>query len=286
MENSLADPMVSVVIPTIKYDDYTEAALMSIVSQNYQNWEIVLVLDGASIADVPGWVLEDTRVKIVEHPERLGTPTSLNDGVAVSSGEFIARLDSDDIAHPDRLAYQIRFLQEDEAICCIGTGGYLIDSNSVCIGMMQSHPMNLDIRRELLRKNMLVHSSVMYRKKIFEAVGGYNPVMIRMQDYDLFLRMAHKAPIAYSNESLCAYRTHPGQHSRKTSPFRRYTLEIVKQRNSLRSALKAPRATQYLDNIKWYGAQLLRYTGIRKPGYILNSGLQSGSQVDLGWIKE
>lgn len=281
--DSSEDILVSVVIPTVKYDGHTHQAVLSIFAQHYQKWEIILVLDGGSLSDVPEEIREDRRIRIVEHKEQLGTPTSLNDGVGVAKGEYIARLDADDVAHPDRLRKQIDFLTSHGEVCCIGANAVLINDATEYMGKFSFRRASEDIRLDLLRTNQLIHSSVMYRKNVFEQIGGYRTQMIRMQDYDLFLRFAAVAPIAYSNEVLCAYRVHPGQHSRKTSPFRKYTFEILRQRMILSSSLGTSKIKQFLGNAQWYIAQILRFSGARKPGYLAQSAA-ADSIDNLDWL--
>lgn len=276
-------PLVSVIISTIKFDEMTSYAINSIHEQTYDNWELILVLDGADINEVPLHVIENPKIHIVEHEIRLGTPVSLNDGIDASKGDLIARLDADDLAHPDRLQYQVDFMQSNLPVGCLGTGGYLIDINNNVVGQMNQHEVSLDIRSEFLTSNALVHSSVMYRRDLFNEVGGYNPIMTRMQDYDLFLRMAQVSNLAITNELLCAYRTHPGQHSRKTSPFKRYTFEILKQRTLLSKVLHSSYFGQSWKNLKWYAAQVLRFSGVRKPGYL---NVNDVPENELLWIEQ
>lgn len=283
MEMLDKNPLVSVVIPTIRYDHYTEKAILSIYAQSYKNWEIILVLDGASRANVPSWVLESSKIRLIEQKERMGTPFSLNNGVEKADGEYIARLDADDIAHPERLRTQVDLLQKHNEICCIGAASYLINEEGKYLGALVSTVASLDIRSVLLVKNTMIHSSVMYRKKLFMQIGGYNSKMRRSQDYDLFLRMAQHAPLAYTEQILCAYRIHEGQHSRKTSPFANYTFELLKQRNALAKSQRVSLVIQNIRNLAWYTAQVLRYTGLRKVGYLREIKVGERGQ-DFEWI--
>lgn len=279
-----AQPLVSVVIPTIRFDFFTHQAISSIFFQSYENWEVILVLDGALESEVPQYLMEHPKIQVVIHKNRLGTPVSLNDGVAASQGDFIARLDADDIAHPERLQKQVKFLTENAEVGCVGTNGVLVSAKGERIGDLSQRSTHLDIRPLLLTRNILTHSSVMFRRSIFDETGGYNPKMIRMQDYDLFLRMSQTAQIAYLGETLCAYRTHDGQHSKKTSPFKAYTWEILIQRLKLANCLSRSIPLQALKNAQWYAAQVFRHTGIRKPGYLLRATKQARETVKLPWL--
>ncbi|MFP7365031.1 glycosyltransferase family A protein [Corynebacterium callunae] len=277
--------LVSIVIPTIKFDRYTEISIRSILEQTYDNWEIILVLDGAPVSTVPDWVIDDYRIELVIHEFRQGTPKSLNDGVKASHGELVARLDADDIAHPERLAIQVRYMETNPSVVCVGTSTCIIDENGKFVSEFPAPKYEGDIRDLLLINNQLVHSSVMYRKKNFEAINGYSLIMKRAQDYELYLRLARTGQIDFIDATLCAYRVHLGQHSRKTSPFSNYTLEILKQRNHLAKFLSRNRFAQLLRNIIWYFAQIVRYSGLRKPRYIDSGSDVNENKKDSKWLE-
>lgn len=261
-------PLISVVIPTIAYDEYCSQSIKSVCEQNYENWQIVLVLDGAPIKDVPQWVKEHERIKIVEQKIRQGTPTSLNNGIKASDGQLIARLDSDDLAAPSRLSKQEEFLRNHPYIICVATKTKHINEHGKIFGQSADLPTSQDIRQILLVKNPIIHSSVMYRKQVVEQIGGYSLEMTRSQDYELFLRLSKIGAIGYLDESLSSYRIHGGQHSRKTSPFKKYTWIILKRRMELASFLKRSPVRQIFLNFIWYDAQVTRYLGLRKAGFM------------------
>lgn len=268
MSGPRPQPRVSVVVPTISIDGYLEEAIESLLQQEGCVVEVVVVLDGVEPSgDLPRW-LEDGRVRVVRLPTRQGTPRALNHGIGRASGQLIARLDADDIALPGRLRRQVEFLDEHPEVVCVGTDFVLIDPASQVIGASPRVPAGADQARALLLRNQLLHSSVMYRADVVRAVGGYADAMHRMQDYELYLRLALHGGIAVLGEVLTAYRVHPGQHSRNTSPWQPYTRLLLRRRTELALALGVSRASQWARNALWFGAQVARHHGVVRPGYL------------------
>ena len=105
-------PLVSVVLPVYNAEEYISEALKSILNQTYDNLEVVVVNDGStdhSLHVIRS--LADKRVKIISRENR-GLVASLNEGIDAASGDYIARMDADDISHPERISKQIRLLEE------------------------------------------------------------------------------------------------------------------------------------------------------------------------------
>lgn len=257
-------PAVSVVIPTVRLDEHFRAAVRSVLDQEFTDFELVVVLDGvaATDSDIP----EDARISVVQHASRLGTPRSLNDGIAASSAPLIARLDADDIARPDRLALQVgRFAVQAELVA-LGSSARVIDLTGAAIGTIDA-PVGVG-PEALLRRNVFVHSSTMFRREALIAVGGYDERCTRMQDYDLWLRLCTQGDIDNLPEQLVDYRVHPDMHSRATSPFGPSARRVRAARLALASQLGRPRTAQHLENAAWTSAQLVRHLGLRRPRYL------------------
>jgi len=258
---------VSVVVPTIIFDEYLDLALGSLLKQDIEDFEVILVLDGVEPpSESP--LFSSTRVKVVAIPERVGTPRALNAGISAASGEFVARLDADDLAAPSRLRRQREFLEAHPSIGCVGSFVHIIDSGGNAIGVLEGPSEPQEIRTALLTSNPLVHSSLMYRRTVVERVGLYSHEMTRMQDYDLLLRLALSTEIAMLPEVLTSYRVHLGQHSRRSVPWQKYTFRVMSRRMDLARASGSSPVGQLLRNAFWFAGQLLRHFGLVKPGYL------------------
>lgn len=261
-------PLVSVVIPTVIVDDYLQQAVESVLEQRACHLEVIVVMDGADTPyPVPEYLMDD-RVILVEHKFRRGTPVALNSGIAVARGQFIARLDADDLALQGRFTAQVDFLCRNPSVACVGTGAVLIDSQGNDIGKPPTAVMGTIVTSALLARNPLLHSSVMYRAEQVRAIGGYSDVMRRMQDYELYLRIALIGEVATIPEAYAAYRIHSDQFSRNTSPWAQYTRLILRRRLELANHLGAPRILQLGRNAVWFLAQVSRHYGLTRPRYM------------------
>jgi glycosyltransferase involved in cell wall biosynthesis len=257
-------PLVSVVIPTVWLNDHFRQALDSILTQTLGDIEIVVVLDG--IEDVDGVVPCDDRVVVVHHQTRRGTPAALNSGVAAARAPFIARLDADDLAVPDRLEKQLAHFLSRPDLVLLGSGAAVVDSSGVRTGHVDVPVDGIPVA--MLRRNAFVHSSVMIRRAALELVGGYDERCVRMQDYDLWLRLASVGGVANLSDELVSYRVHDGMHSRVTSPFGQPARCVLASRIALARHLGRTVARQHAENALWTAAQVLRHAGLRRPRYL------------------
>jgi glycosyltransferase involved in cell wall biosynthesis len=260
-------PLVSVVIPATRIDEYLRQAVLSVLSQDAVRLEVVLVLDGVADSGSPPWLF-DERIVVIRYAQRRGTPIALNLGIAVSSGQYIGRLDADDVALPGRLAAQAKFLLSNENVVCVGTAAQLIDSAGEVIGVSPAIAASRGTAQELLIRNPLVHSSVMFRAAQLREAGGYDPVMTRMQDYELYLRLAQTGDLACLPRIFTSYRVHDKQSSRNTSPWSRYTRLVLRRRAELAQIMSVSRTRQHLRNAMWFFGQVARHYGLSRARYL------------------
>lgn len=260
------EPLVSVIVPAARVDQYLYDALKSVFTQDYLELEVVLILDGVSPDELP-LPLGGPCLRILSFQRRQGTPVALNAGLLTARGNFIARLDADDLALPGRFTEQVEYLRRHPAVGCVGSEVLLIEEDGSVVGPGNSYAQGDNIGSHLVRRNVLVHSSVMYRSSIVEQLGGYTLSMQRMQDYDLFLRMARISTLAILPMALTAYRVHRGQFSRLTSPWKSYTWNILRERRLLAKHLGISSFGQAFNNMVWHVAQVLRYYNLRRPGF-------------------
>lgn len=263
-------PLVSVVVPAIRVDSYLTDAIESLLAQTLSDIEVVLVLDGIGRRGLPDWSL-DRRVTVLAVKARQGTPTALNLGISAARGRFIARLDADDVAEATRLSTQVEYLEANPSVLCVGSGAMIIDSSGTELGALDAPTGVARVRTGLTRRNVLTHSSVIFRREAFARVGAYDPSCRRMQDYELFLRIAAIGEIDNLPQKLVRYRVHPGQHSRNSSPWASYTRLVLARRRELAKALGLSGARQFFHDAAWWSAQVARHYGIARPGYIRRS---------------
>jgi glycosyltransferase involved in cell wall biosynthesis len=189
--------LVSVVMAVYNGESYVAKAIESILQQTYSNFEFIIVNDGSHA--VVAKLLEemadrDARIRLVVNESNIGLTKSLNRGLKIARGKFIARMDADDWSHPERLAQQIAFLQSNPKVKVVGTDVVIVDDEG-----KERHKValsNFNTMRRIFRRNCLVHGSLMYDRETLQEIGGYDEEFRLAQDYDLSLRIAERFMIA------------------------------------------------------------------------------------------
>jgi glycosyltransferase involved in cell wall biosynthesis len=168
---------------------YLDAAVSSILEQSYRDFEFIIVNDGSNSATcklLQAWADRDRRIRLHDLPANVGLTKALNVSLTLAQGAYLARQDADDISAPLRLAAQLEFLSLHPEVDAVGTNAILIDANGNKIGDMEIDP---DLKG-LSRRNLLVHGSMLFRRHVFDLLGGYDERMLLSQDYELYLRMS------------------------------------------------------------------------------------------------
>ena len=154
----------------------------------------------------------DSRFRVV-HQKNAGLVASLNLGLSLSSGEFVARMDADDVALPQRFKRQVDFLRRRPDIAVVGSSMTLVDADGILIRHLQ-YPAGADVVGAKMREGCtLAHPTVMARRDILRKLGGYRPAFQHAEDYDLWLRLIECHSIDNLSESLLLYRHHGGNVS-------------------------------------------------------------------------
>ncbi len=206
-------PRVSVLMSVRNGERWVGEAVDSILGQTFGDLEFIVVDDGSE--DATGAILEgrkDPRLRVIHQPPS-GLTVSLNRAWRLSGAALLARMDADDVAHPDRLARQATFLDAHPDVGLLGTGCQEISATGEVIGVIVPPEDDAAIRRVLIRKNPFVHSSVMLRREALEVAGGYDESLPVAQDYDLWLRMSRLTRMANLPEALVTRRLTPGRIS-------------------------------------------------------------------------
>lgn len=167
---------------------HLDEAITSILQQACQDIELIIVDDGSRPAtgnQLQEWAGRDHRIRLHRVPTNIGLTKALNVGLNFARGDYVARQDADDISEPCRLTAQLEFLALNPDIDAVGTNAVLIDVGSNKIGDMKIDPE----LQGLSRRNLLVHGSMLFRRQVFDLVGGYDERMKLSQDYELYLRM-------------------------------------------------------------------------------------------------
>lgn len=186
-------PLVSIVIVTYNRAEYIERAVQSILAQSYKNVEIMIV-DDASTDETPRILSKinkrEPRVIILTNKENLNNTKSANKGIRQAEGKYIARLDDDDFwCGLDKLKKQVDFLEKNPEYALVGGGIIRIDKRGKEIIRYLFPEDDMDIRKIILVDNTFAHSTVLYRRDIFEKVGCYDEQFTFLEDRDLWLKI-------------------------------------------------------------------------------------------------
>ena len=213
-----AYPLVSIIMPVKDCGEYLEAAVSSLISQDYPNIEIIIIDDGTqdnSLNDIPN--LNNIRL-IKNHGQ--GIVSALNTGIAMARGEYIARMDGDDVALSHRISTQINYLMENPEIGIAGAQVEIIHSSEVGAGYLRYKDwINALLTPDAIQHAIFVespvpHPTAIFRRDVFKAIGHYHET-VWPEDYDLWLR-AYQAGIRIGKPEgiLFQWRDHSGRLSR------------------------------------------------------------------------
>ena len=223
-------PLVSVLMPCFNAADTLPQALQSLANQTLSDYEIIAVDDGSQdetpriLAD---WATQDPRLTVLSR-RRAGIVDALNAGLVACRASYVARMDADDHAYPERLEKQVEYLQAhpETAVLSCRVVGFPQDGVRqgfrIYIDWLNALLTDEDIRREIFVESPLPHPSVVYRRQAVVEVGGYQDHGWA-EDYDLWLRLyLAGARFAKLPQVLLAWREHPTRLTRTDS---RYSLE-------------------------------------------------------------
>ena len=208
--------LLSVVMAVYNGEKYLKEAIDSILNQSFGDFEFIIVNDGST--DDTQLILEsykDARIRIISQ-QNAGLSKSLNRGIAIATGQFIARIDADDNALPHRLEKQMEVLTKHPNIVLLGSNANIIDKegNYLYTSSLKSsveHPSIFET------SNPFFHSSVVFRKTVFDECGGYNEEVIHhFEDKLLWAKMFAHGQLANLQEALINYRITPHSISNKT----------------------------------------------------------------------
>lgn len=191
MVNKAKVPIVSVVMAAHNEEPCIATAIGSIIDQTFTDWEFIIVDDGSSDATteiIRRFQSCHDRIKLIVNEMNIGLAASLNRGIALSQGKYIARMDADDISYSERLQLQVKFLETHPEIAVVGGNANYVDET---VGFLRKSNMPTtpkEIKRAIAGMNPLIHPSVLCNRDFLQAMGGYDERLCKKQDYDLWLR--------------------------------------------------------------------------------------------------
>jgi glycosyltransferase involved in cell wall biosynthesis len=198
-------------MPVYNGERFLESAIRSVLNQTYPHLELVIVDDGSTdrsweiMADA---ACADRRVNVVANPTNMGIVTTLNRAIRCTDPRsvYLARMDCDDECVGDRIEHQVAFMQRHADHAVVGGQLTIIDEHGERLGVRHYPTTSRDVIKAITRYNPIPHPGSMIRRTALDVVGAYDQQFTHAEDYDLWLRMAARYPLANLDREVLRYR--------------------------------------------------------------------------------
>jgi len=207
--NSLPTHKISVLMSVYNGEKYISETIESILNQSFEDFEFIIINDGSTDSSqniLNKFSTKDKRI-IILNQKNIGLTKSLNKGVDIVSGKYIARQDCGDISLASRLYEQYNFMESNSDYGLVGTLAERIDNKGNTIFKLKPEVANDNIKKMLPHRNQFIHGSLLIRKNALLEIGKYRKEFYFAQDYDLSLRLMQKYKVHNVNKILYLYRT-------------------------------------------------------------------------------
>ncbi|MFB3389191.1 glycosyltransferase [Flavobacterium sp. LAR06] len=222
---------LSVILPIYNAQQYVSEAIQSILDQTYKDFELILINDGStdnSIEIIK--TFKDPRIVLIDQVNK-GLAASLNHGLAVSKGKYIARMDADDIAYPTRFEVQMSYLVKNPEFKLVGSAVEVIDKEGKTLCIDAPYTGNAFLKKFMNKVgNPFKHPTVIFDRDVVLDLGGYNETIGKyFEDYFLWVKIAKYHKVEILNEVLLKYRITPGSimSSIKNKEFSDFMLRSI-----------------------------------------------------------
>ena len=208
-------PLVSVVMPVYNSERFLAQAIESILAQTFTDFEFIIVDDCSqdrSVEIIRSFAENDNRIRFSQLERNLGVADARNHSTMLSSGEYIAVMDCDDVCLPERLGKQVDFLRNNPAIGVLGAGAQVVDEDLDPLYRFDLPEQHALIAFNLFVGSFLIHPTVMMRRELLGSVGGYEPSRRTAVDPELWSRLMWRTRFANLPETLLLYRRHDAQN--------------------------------------------------------------------------
>lgn len=225
----MPNPLISVLMPVYNAEEYMEESIKSILSQTFKDFEFIIINDGSkdsSLSLLRKYKKKDKRIIILDNKKNLGLHISLNRGLSIAKGKYIARMDADDISLQKRFEIQFNYIEKNKNIFLVGGSAIVINEEGEKIGSLLKGDNPKRIGKKLLKSNPFVHPSIMFRNT---GEFFYRDKFVCSEDYDLYLRMLSEGKaLANINDFLIKYRISKNSFV-STRPHQRFYFEKARE---------------------------------------------------------
>lgn len=235
-DNAIEKDLISIGIPFYNSEKYLADAIKSVIKQTYDDWELILIDDGsidASLKIAKEFEKKDKRISVVSDGKNLGLPKRLNQLSKLSKGFYYARMDADDIMHPERLITQKKYLDTHPEIDLLGTGLIAIDNDNTITGLRKGSFLDKIGLKMVIQMAWCVHPTITGKRNWF-IENPYDESLRRAQDYELWIRTVEHSKFVKLEEPFLFYREASTPSLNKYFDSTKYTLStFVKNRNRI-----------------------------------------------------
>jgi len=225
-------PKVTVLMSVYNGEKYLREAIDSILNQTFKKFEFLIINDGST--DKTAEILQsyqDLRIRVINNEKNIGLTKSLNKGLKLAKGEYVARMDADDISMPNRLDTQYAYMKSNPDLAICASSYKQIDENGDTKEITRRYLECERLYYFLTFTNCLAHSTVFFRKSIILGVNGYNDKLMQAQDYDLWYRVSRMSKVVQIDKVLLKLRVHQNNISSKHKDSQRSIANSVALQN-------------------------------------------------------
>ncbi len=250
---------------TCNVQRFLAEAIESILDQTFRDFEFIIVDFGStddSKSIISSYAAKDSRIKFHEIP-RCSLATARNAAFFIAQGRYIAVMDADDVSVPDRLAWEIEFMERHPKVGLLGGATESIDTagKPLIIHSHNSPTAHNEIKSALADRCPFCHSTVLIRGEAFVLVGGYRAAFAQAEDYDLWIRIAEHFEVANLRQVVLKYRIHPHQISMRKRKQQRLCILAAQVSAKLRTSGKA----DLFDTLAEITPEVLAELGVTEP---------------------
>jgi glycosyltransferase involved in cell wall biosynthesis len=276
-------PLVSILLPVRNAEKTLALAISSIRLQTYPTWELIIIDDGSTDGTVTvAQSFHDARIRVVYDGKKLGLATRLNQGLDMCRGDYIARIDGDDIAYPQRLERQTAFMQKNRHIDLLGTGAMVFGQDGIAVGKFPVRETHAEICKNPWSGFYLAHPTWLGKAGWFRKYR-YRPTMKKAQDQDLLLRSFETSEFACLPDILTGYRQE--FLSIKKTIKSRYYFSKALGREAIRRKIYPLMVWAMIAQMAKGGVDALAISTGQQRNVLKHRALPASKQEVRGWTK-
>ncbi len=238
-------PKISVLMSVYNSEKYLNYSIESILSQSFKDYEFIIIDDGStddSLKIIESYKQKDKRIIIIHNTKNIGTTKSLNKGLLIAKGKYIARMDADDWSYPNRLLQQYEFMEKYSEIGVSGGAVDVCNENLKVIYTRKYALQDKDIRKIIFLYSPFAHPATIWKAEKIKKVGGYNENIPLSQDCELYFKIGKLAKFGNVKDKLIKLRMHNNSVS--------ISKDFTQEKYAIYARLKAIMEFGYLPTFK------------------------------------